>query len=88
MQVVQHLESVADQRQWSTPGHIHCVCRTYNVVSCMCLQVVFTKPGVLLFASDKLDAKWGRLKQLAGEHSTAQQGEGGGAEWGGRGVCG
>jgi hypothetical protein len=37
----------------------------------MCLQVVFTKPGVLLFASDKLDAKWGRLKQLAGEqHST------------------
>lgn len=30
-------------------------------------QVVFTKPGVLLFASDKLAAKWDTLQQLAGE---------------------
>lgn len=30
-------------------------------------QVVFTKPGVLLFASDKLRAKWESLQQLAGE---------------------
>jgi hypothetical protein len=29
-------------------------------------QVVFTKPGVLLFATDKMRAKWDSLQQLAG----------------------